>query len=85
MPFNSLNELRAFLFKDYPALAELDHVHAHSAAGIDGLIAHKGALASQPLEPLFADFYMTNPIARASAIMAECSALASGHVAMAAE
>ena len=85
LPFNSLNELRAFLFKDYPALAELDHVHAHSAAGIDALIAHKGSFAAQPLEPLFADFYMTNPIARASAIMAECSALASGHVAMAAE
>jgi NADH-quinone oxidoreductase subunit G len=31
------------------------------------------------------DFYLTNPIARASAVMAECSALAERAVATAAE
>ena len=31
------------------------------------------------------DFYTTNPIARASAVMAECSALASGRLRQAAE
>jgi NADH-quinone oxidoreductase subunit G len=31
------------------------------------------------------DFYFTNPIARASATMAECSAIARGHRAVAAE
>ena len=31
------------------------------------------------------DFYQTNPIARASAVMAECSALASGRHRQAAE
>jgi NADH-quinone oxidoreductase subunit G len=31
------------------------------------------------------DFYLTNPIARASAVMAECSALARGEVRAAAE
>ena len=85
LPFNSLNELRAFLFKDVSALAALDQIHPNAAAGIETLLAHKGAVSSRALEPLFADFYMTNPIARASAIMAECSALASGHVSMAAE
>jgi NADH-quinone oxidoreductase subunit G len=28
------------------------------------------------------DFYLTNPIARASVIMAECSVLAEGHTAL---
>ena len=28
------------------------------------------------------DFYLTNPIARASAIMAECSVIAEGHAAL---
>jgi NADH-quinone oxidoreductase subunit G len=28
------------------------------------------------------DFYMTNPIARASAVMAECSVIAEGHAAL---
>ena len=32
-----------------------------------------------------ADFYLTNPIARASAVMAECSALAQGRLSRAAE
>ncbi|MBW7947022.1 MAG: hypothetical protein H3C60_11430, partial [Sphingomonadaceae bacterium] len=31
------------------------------------------------------DFYLTNPIARASAVMAECSALAKGRMTQAAE
>jgi NADH-quinone oxidoreductase subunit G len=31
------------------------------------------------------DFFLTNPIARASAVMAECSALARGHLKQAAE
>jgi NADH-quinone oxidoreductase subunit G len=31
------------------------------------------------------DFYLTNPIARASAVMAECSALAKGRMPQAAE
>ena len=35
--------------------------------------------------PSVEDFYLTNPIARASAVMAECSRLASGHMLTAAE
>ena len=35
--------------------------------------------------PLVEDFYLTNPIARASAVMAECSRLASGQMLTAAE
>ncbi len=85
LPFNSLNDVRAALFKDYPALAQLDHVDAQSAAGMEALVAHQGALSARSLEPLFNDFYLTNPIARASQVMAECSALAQGRVAMAAE
>ena len=35
--------------------------------------------------PDIADFYLTNPIARSSAVMAECSALAEGRTLSAAE
>jgi len=35
--------------------------------------------------PAIADFYLTNPIARASAVMAQCSQLAAGGFAIAAE
>ena len=36
-------------------------------------------------KPAIEDYYLTNPIARASAVMAECSRLASGQMLTAAE
>ena len=45
------------------------------AADVDAL-ASKAAADETPLEAPVEDFYLTNPIARASAIMAECSRLA---------
>ena len=44
-----------------------------------------GAFDKMPFKSAVADFYLTNPIARASAIMAECSSLASGRMPQAAE
>ena len=38
-----------------------------------------------PFKAVISDFYLTNPIARASAVMAECSRLASGRMLTAAE
>ena len=43
--------------------------------GIDALVARSGTLGSEPFLPAIRDFYLTNPIARASAVMAEMSAL----------
>ena len=68
LPFNSLNELRAALFAELPHLAALDSVpeNAWKAAEVKAL--GKGAL-----KYAVSDFYLTNPIARASGIMAEVS------------
>ena len=44
-----------------------------------------GKLAKAPFKSAVSDFYLTNPIARASAVMAECSALAKGGFRQAAE
>ena len=49
------------------------------------LAALGGAVDKAPFAPAVDDFYLTNPIARASRIMAECSALAQGRSAQAAE
>jgi len=38
-----------------------------------------------PFRSPVTDFYLTNPIARASAVMAECSSLAAGRALQAAE
>uniref|UniRef100_UPI003B0094A9 hypothetical protein n=1 Tax=Leuconostoc suionicum TaxID=1511761 RepID=UPI003B0094A9 len=45
----------------------------------------KGAPSVTPLKSPISDFYMTNPIARASVTMSELSALKSGAKLMAAE
>ncbi|MET0605428.1 MAG: hypothetical protein ABWZ80_03155, partial [Beijerinckiaceae bacterium] len=49
------------------------------------LTAVAGKADAAPFKSAVPDFYLTNPIARASAIMAECSALASGKLPKAAE
>ena len=43
--------------------------------GVEALAARGGALGAEPFGPAVRDFYLTNPIARASAVMAELSAL----------
>ena len=47
-------------------------------AGVDALAARRGTLAAAPLAGAVVDFYLTNPIARASTIMAELSAIKAG-------
>ncbi len=85
LPFDSLAQLRAALYADYPHMAAIDAVAAGQVADIAALgvkaVAVKGVAFSSPVT----DFYLTNPIARASAVMAECSALAKGGFQQAAE
>ena len=52
---------------------------------IEKLGGRGGTPDKAPFRSPVTDFYLTNPIARASAIMAECSALARGDRAVAAE
>ncbi len=75
LPYDSLSALRAAIFKAHPHLARVDAIEPADPADI-GRIAAPAAKA--PFVSPVADFYMTNPIARASAIMAECSKLARG-------
>ena len=45
-------------------------------ADIDKLAGLGGTIEKGAFRPVVEDFYLTNPIARASAVMADCSALA---------
>jgi len=78
LPFDSLAALRARLFAQYPHLAALGQIKPGKAADIAALAAGAGggALKKRDFISPVRDFYLTNPIARASATMAECSALA---------
>jgi len=70
LPYNTFAELQARLKAVVPATATLDTLPSEEWAdfGTDGTIA-KGGFA-----PAVDNFYLTNPIARASSVMAECVA-----------
>jgi NADH-quinone oxidoreductase subunit G len=75
LPYDTINVLRAAMYLHAPALAALDRVEAAPADVIAVLASGKGAVKDEPFHAAVRDFYLTNPIARASAVMAEMSAL----------
>ena len=85
LPFNSLTQLRAALAAAYPFLVRFDKAPPADASVFSRIAELGGALDKGPFVPPVADFYLTNPIARASRVMAECSALARGVQRQAAE
>jgi NADH-quinone oxidoreductase subunit G len=85
LPFDSMTQLRAALAVAYPFLVRFDLVAPTDAGVFNSIAALGGAVDSAPFIPAVSDFYFTNPIARASRVMAECSALASGAQRQAAE
>jgi NADH-quinone oxidoreductase subunit G len=87
LPYDSLDQLRARLFADHPSFGRIDHVDGPAAAeGLDlAALGGKGDLSDAPFASAVTDFYLTNPIARASVTMAECAAQASGAARIAAE
>jgi len=76
LPYDSLAALRQALFAERPQLARIGQVMPSGASDIRALAKLGGAFDKAPFRSTIADFYLTNPIARASAVMAECSALA---------
>ena len=84
LPYDSLAQLRAALFEAHPHLARIDQIAAVEAAAPGA----PAALSDRAYVSAVRDYYLTNPIARASAVMAEMSRLAAvraGADAMAAE
>jgi NADH-quinone oxidoreductase subunit G len=73
LPWDSLAQLRQALVRAHPHLGRIDEVPENPwqplPAGAPGTGAFRAAVG---------DFYLTNPVARASALMAELSALAKG-------
>ena len=83
LPYDSLNGLRAALGAACPHLVKYDIITPAETATPGGMV--DGAPSNQAFASPIVDFYLTNPIARASRVMAECSALASARLATAAE
>ena len=85
LPYDSLQQLRARLHGEFPHLARLDEVAPGDAADVKALASKTGKVKATALVSPVTDFYLTNPIARSSKVMAECSQMFSGHLSEAAE
>jgi NADH-quinone oxidoreductase subunit G len=85
LPFDSLGQLRGKLYAEYPHLMAVDQIRAGDPDDIARLAEVGGDLGKAAFTSPVADFYFTNPIARASAVMAECSMLARNDFKQAAE
>ena len=69
LPYDSIAALRQALVKAHPALGRVDQL-----AENEWVPEAEGAMAAQPFSYAISDFYLSNPIARASSLMAELSA-----------
>ena len=79
------SNLRTALYDAYPHMAVIDGIAEADAEAVSEMAKLGGRTRAGALISPVADFYMTNPIARASAVMAECSKLARGEMLEAAE
>ena len=71
LPFNSLAQLRTMLIETVPHLARIDEVIENEVLALDA-----ASLGTATFRYAIKDFYLSNPIARASQLMAELSAQA---------
>jgi len=88
LPYDNRAALVAAIEKDVTHFATLNSapVHADTAAATWGGIGESGVLDSAPVTAAIEDYYLTNPVARASETMAKCSQeLVHGATKMAAE
>lgn len=74
LPYNTLSELRVALNEAVPETATLDTLPEADW----GDFGTDGDIAKTPIVPIGGNFYQTNPIARASDVMAECVSVREG-------
>ena len=85
LPYDSLAQLRQAIFAVHPHMQRIGAVTPGDGADLRRLAQLAGAPDKAPFVSVIDDFYLTNPVARASAVMAECSALAEQRTMTAAE
>lgn len=85
LPYDDLFSLRQAMIADAPVLGRIDEPPASGAPLDVTRLGAEGPLSGMPFRSTIHDFYTTNPVARASRTMAECSAARSGQRAIAAE
>lgn len=74
LPFDSLQQLRALLYKKYPHLANANKITASDIEQLKTMALQYKKLEKKEFSNIIEDFYLTNAIARSSKILSECSA-----------
>jgi len=78
LPYNTLTELRTKLETAVPAVKTLDTLPSEAW----GDFGEAGTVEKGGIAPAIDNFYLTNPIARASSVMAECVSVRDGDEAL---
>ncbi len=78
LAFDSIEALRRAVIATHPHLGRIDEIEPADAGVLAALAARPAKPDPAPFVPAIADFHMTNPIARASAVMADLSRRAGG-------
>jgi len=78
LPYDNLEQLREKLMADHPAFNGINYIMEPAEDDIfdPSKFGEAGKVLAAPFKCQIEDFYMTNPIARASKVMAECSEVA---------
>jgi NADH-quinone oxidoreductase subunit G len=86
LPFDSLAQLRKMLYSTHPHLAEIGSIaRSDGASALAALARIEAPASSSPFIADEGDYYLSNAIARASSVMAQCSELARAATPIAAE
>ena len=76
LPYDSLEALRAKMAEDHPVFRGLDYAPLPTAESVQPPYGVEGEMKDGGFKSTISSFYLSNPIARASKVMAECAQLA---------
>ena len=85
LPYDDMFALRQAMLADAPSLGRIDQIGDAENRFDANSVGAAGSLGSAPFVSPVSDYYLTNPITRASKTMAECSAVMRGANKVAAE
>ncbi len=85
LPYDDLFALRQAMIEAAPSLGRIDQIGGAEERFDVAAIGAAGNVGAAPFVSPVTDYYLTNPVARASKTMAECSAVMSGANKVAAE
>ncbi len=74
LPYDTLDALRARLEQVNPVFGNVGHLPRFGANDLTAPAGDPAAVSEAAFVPAVPDYYQTNPISRASAVMAECTA-----------